>query len=101
MEAFNKVKTSICKGFEDCGDDPVLQIHQFDLILLDLHMPITNGYEACGMIRELYNNKPFFVNQLQSESHRRISMSKQPQLFKPLMVANTAFISEQAFQKTV
>ena len=26
----------------------------FDLILLDLHMPITDGYEACLQIVELF-----------------------------------------------
>jgi len=27
---------------------------QFDIILLDLDMPITNGYKACELIKNLY-----------------------------------------------
>lgn len=29
----------------------------FDLIVLDLSMPVTDGYEACTMIRNLYFNR--------------------------------------------
>ena len=28
----------------------------YDLIILDLNMPIMNGYVACQRINELYNN---------------------------------------------
>ena len=27
----------------------------FDLIILDLNMPVTDGFEACQQIRQLYN----------------------------------------------
>ncbi len=33
-----------------------------DVILLDLEMPIINGYEACQNIMKLYNNNKFNHN---------------------------------------
>ena len=32
----------------------------YDLILLDLHMPITDGYEACKKIYQLFNKESMF-----------------------------------------
>ena len=35
-----------------------------DVILLDLEMPIINGYEACQNIVKLYNNNKFNYNNI-------------------------------------
>ena len=33
----------------------------FDLIVLDLHMPIADGFEACSSILKLYKDQNLFV----------------------------------------
>jgi CheY-like chemotaxis protein len=33
----------------------------FDLVVLDLHMPISDGYETCSNIVKLYNEERIFV----------------------------------------
>ena len=42
----------------------------YDLILLDLHMPISDGYEACKKIYQLFNKESMFSH---SESQIIIS----------------------------
>lgn len=36
--------------------------HQYDIIFLDLAMPILNGYEACLKIKEFYNDSSIRKN---------------------------------------
>ena len=35
----------------------------YDLVILDLHMPISDGYETCLNIRELYNKQKIFSHE--------------------------------------
>jgi len=46
-DAFQTVKNSILSRKEE---------ELFDLVVLDLNMPIENGYEAAAMISKLYND---------------------------------------------
>jgi CheY-like chemotaxis protein len=43
-----------CNGFDS--------FKSFDIILLDLDMPISDGYEACKNILKIFNNDMFFDN---------------------------------------
>ena len=35
----------------------------FDLVVLDLHMPISDGYETCANIVKLYQNENIFISE--------------------------------------
>ena len=35
----------------------------FDVIILDLNMPISDGYEACKKINQIYDEKKLFKNE--------------------------------------
>ena len=39
------------------------QFLMFDVIILDLNMPILDGYDACKKIRALYNNCSLMKNE--------------------------------------
>jgi CheY-like chemotaxis protein len=52
----------------------------YDVIILDLHMPITDGYEACKKIRALYDasklmKKSFLIKNVK-KTNKRNNMSK-------------------------
>jgi len=69
----NKTNQLIAKSLlETIGIDVVLADHgkdgyekfngdEFDLILMDLHMPVMDGYEACKKIREKNTNIPIIA----------------------------------------
>lgn len=42
----------------------------FDLVVLDLHMPISDGYETCANIVKLYQNENIFKLNMKSKSNR-------------------------------
>ena len=53
----------------------------FDVIILDLNMPITDGYEACKKINEIYDD----INLLQQADES--STGRQVKDLKPLLFA--------------
>lgn len=77
----------------------------FDAVLMDLNMPIMDGFEACKQILNIY--KDFNENQMRikSENNHRKSLrdllgqtqlNEQPYVErKPLMIASTAHITNE------
>jgi CheY-like chemotaxis protein len=65
----------------------------FDLIILDLNMPISDGYEACSKINKLYDDHKLFKHkQVISGGESNNSMDTYDHLIKelkPLIVACT------------
>jgi CheY-like chemotaxis protein len=55
----------------------------FDLVILDLHMPISDGYEACSKILDLYKDGIF------KKKRPRFNFS----IFNPIMVACSSLIN--------
>ena len=60
----------------------------FDLVILDLQMPISNGYETCAKILDLYKSSGIFVEH---------SLEK----YKPVMIACSAHIDSFVFAMTM
>ena len=83
-EAFLKV--------QDSFDSPDLA-NMFDLLILDLNMPISNGYDACKKINNLFTQKKK-TNYLQ---HKRIPMKRHSST--SAAKSNAASMSETFLQK--
>ena len=72
----------------------------FDLIILDLNMPIADGYEAIKNINNLYTNHHIFKiakDHVHSNSRKneQIKTDKvQDDLFKPIIIACTGMVNE-------
>mmetsp|Transcript_17115 Transcript_17115/g.26463 ORF Transcript_17115/g.26463 Transcript_17115/m.26463 type:complete len:152 (-) Transcript_17115:749-1204(-) len=58
FEAFSKVQKSIQSHKQE---------ELFDLVVLDLNMPIENGYNACRMITKLYSENSIIELSLESD----------------------------------
>ncbi|MGB5866361.1 MAG: 7TM diverse intracellular signaling domain-containing protein [Arcobacteraceae bacterium] len=61
----------------------------YKLILMDLQMPIMNGYEATKKIREIDNNIPIIAlsaNAMQADVNRTKICGMQEYLLKPIMI---------------
>ena len=66
-----------------------------DFILLDLEMPIMNGYETCQKICQLYDkDKKFF------EISQKVEIWK-PIDERPLLVACTGFLNDEIERETL
>jgi two-component system copper resistance phosphate regulon response regulator CusR len=72
VEDEQKVSAFICKGLEEHGykiktanngvnAKNLLQHEQFDLLILDVMLPDTNGIELCRYIRQTDNNTPILM----------------------------------------
>jgi CheY-like chemotaxis protein len=59
----------------------------FDLVILDLNMPISDGYEACKKIHSIYNDeaKVLFTNKIVNKIN--LNFLKE---FKPIILACTS-----------
>ena len=57
----------------------------FDIIILDLNMPISDGYEACRKINQMYDENKFFKNEEQEQK----AMGGLIKNLKPLLLACT------------
>ena len=92
---------------------------KYDVILLDLHMPIMNGFDACRNICNLYEESLFAVENRRSNNYLpgapildneisenlmsssifkeqiRMNVEKKIKKMKPLIVASTGLLSEQ------
>jgi len=60
---------------------------KYDLILMDLQMPLMNGYEACKIIRELDATVPILAlsaDVMQEDINKAIAVGMNAHLCKPL-----------------
>ena len=87
----------------------------YDLIVLDLNMPIADGYEAIKNIKNLYNdtNKLFklesetiysrsgsFAESSDTSSVKNSSINEQDKKFEPVIIGCTSFIDDEIQEKT-
>jgi CheY-like chemotaxis protein len=58
----NRLASIICEEAEN-GVDAIAKAHELkpDLIVLDLSMPLMNGFEAARILRELFPDIPIFM----------------------------------------
>lgn len=89
---------------------------KYDVILLDLQMPIMNGFDACRNICNLFEESLFAVDNrrgaaldnevsenLMSSSiqeHILMNVEKKIKKMKPLIIASTGLLSEQVILET-
>ena len=82
FDAFTQVEESLKDGKK-----------LFDLVLLDLHMPVSDGYEACSDISKLFDKKQIKIG---DEEYGLCTQ----QDFKPMLVACSSYLDEKILQKT-
>ena len=63
------------------------QVQMYDLVILDLNMPISDGYEACQKICQLYEDIKFFQKIDEGSSDGINSCNQQVKSLKPLILA--------------
>jgi DNA-binding response OmpR family regulator len=84
IEDEQKVAAFICKGLEEhgytvktAGDGlnakRLLQHEQFDLLILDVMLPDTNGIELCRQIRQTDGNTPILMLTALNQVHDKVS----------------------------
>jgi two-component system copper resistance phosphate regulon response regulator CusR len=84
IEDEQKVAAFICKGLEEhgykvktAGDGVSAQVllkqEQFDLLILDVMLPDTNGIELCRQIRQTDSNTPILMLTALNQVHDKVS----------------------------
>jgi DNA-binding response OmpR family regulator len=84
IEDEQKVASFICKGLEEHGYDvktagdglsakKLLQQAQFDLLIMDVMLPDTNGIELCRQIRLNDGNTPILMLTALNQVHDKVS----------------------------
>ena len=84
IEDEQKVAAFICKGLEEQGytiktaadgssAQKLLQQEQFDLLIMDVMLPDTNGIELCRKIRETDSNTPILILTALNQVHDKVS----------------------------
>ena len=84
IEDEQKVAAFICKGLEEqgytvetAGDGAsakkLLQQEQFDLLIMDVMLPDTNGIELCRYIRQTDSNTPILMLTALNQVHDKVS----------------------------
>lgn len=84
IEDEQKVASFICKGLEEHGYSVItagdgvsarklLQQEQFDLLILDVMLPDTNGIELCRHIRQTDSNTPILMLTALNQVHDKVS----------------------------
>ena len=74
---------------------------RFDLVVLDLSMPVTDGFEACKQIQKTLQSKQVIA--VKSTCHKDLSkiniMGSSSKDFEPLIIAVTGFVDGDVKQK--
>jgi two-component system copper resistance phosphate regulon response regulator CusR len=84
IEDEQKVAAFICKGLEEqgytvktAGDgisaQKLIQQEQFDLLIMDVMLPDTNGIELCRRIRQTDSNTPILMLTALNQVHDKVS----------------------------
>jgi DNA-binding response OmpR family regulator len=84
IEDEQKVAAFICKGLEEqgytvktAGDgvsaQKLIQQEQFDLLIMDVMLPDTNGIELCRRIRQTDGNTPILMLTALNQVHDKVS----------------------------
>jgi len=76
----------------------LLSKDQFDLILLDLHMPILSGYDVVRQLREEGNNTPVVImsaTPMDAEEHQMQELDCDGYLVKPVAVEDILRIADE------
>lgn len=76
---------------------------RFDLVLLDLNMPISDGYETCKNITKYFHCEGIFkLYQSHNSDHSSSNGATEMSLkhYKPVIVALSSFVNDQVQQKT-
>ena len=101
-----KVKTSVNgyeafeltnKQFSASGNQASNEFFQYyDLVVLDLTMPISDGYEACKNILNLYKDNQIFTQQRPKKNDSGVCSSQilLNQDLRPVMVACTSYVDD-------
>lgn len=77
---------------------------RFDLVILDLNMPISNGYETCQNIIKVFTRDNIFkpdksLNSNSNQSRSRDFLS--PKYYKPVIVALSSLVTKDIEKKTL
>ncbi len=104
-----KMVSDAKKRAHDLNNQPSAEIPQpYDLILLDLDMPILNGFDACKQIREaesgishgLYTLLRVEMNHDLNMSHYTLNLLQSHQERRgPLIIALTAFLTAETIER--
>ena len=70
----------------------------YDVIILDLNMPISDGFDACLKIRQLYESVKFF-QKANNQSEHSASTFQQLKELKPLIIACSSDDMESPLMK--
>lgn len=92
-EAFQIIKRQF-SGPENHEQKDITQY--FDLVVLDLTMPISDGYEACKNILNLYRDNQIFNQQkpIKLEDGSICSETIRNQDLRPVIVACTSYVDD-------
>jgi signal transduction histidine kinase/CheY-like chemotaxis protein len=75
-----------------------LQHEDFDLVLMDLHMPVLNGYDAVSQIRGAGNTTPIVImtaSAIEADKGRAQELGCDGYLVKPVDIADLLNIAQQ------
>jgi CheY-like chemotaxis protein len=70
----------------------------YDVIILDLNMPISDGFDACLKIRQLYESVKFFQKANNQSEHSSSTLQLLKEL-KPLIIACSSDDMESPLMK--
>ena len=75
----------------------------FNLIILDLQMPIADGFEAIKNIKQLYEDNNLFKLDQESEEHANshiLSRCSTGELVKPIIIACSGLVDQTISDRT-
>ena len=96
----NKLKMEVAENGSVCVEK--LQKNEYDIVLMDMEMPVMNGYEAATIIRrELKNNIPIIAmtaHAMAGEREKCLSLGMNDYISKPI---NANLLFEKMYDLTL